>query len=524
MSITSVSLTQGNWKDVATNPKVIVVLLVVLLLCFFLGDSNPRYPQFPHVGAGLLSPWLRWETPARWRLNEYEEAGYKKYSKKGLPFVVNMYGVDAVVLPPKYLGVVRNYSAEKLSLALALHDAKYQNLNMSAIVGDIAVANDLEIDLVTKGINPNLERLVPLVLSEADTQFKYNLGHIPVWKTFSAFDLCETLVVKTSNRIMVGNHCQDPVYDKTLVKLMKTAFLCGVLWNFLPLGRLRRHWYWAASFRPRKDFRLLGNLLVPTVQHRISDTGKPLVQKPVDVLQFATDQPIANLEERDAYRHASRVVQLTFAGTGTIITLLYRMMYLVILYPEHLAVLREEINESLQSRGGFHQKQMLDSLHLLDSFIRESMRHYPAACFFGQRTARDGITLHDLKLPTRSRIVFPAVGINMDPENYEDASIFDPFRFAGPEHSRRSKGRVGSSVIDEKFLSWGFGNQACPGRFYAVRVIKIIFGRLIYQYDLDWNDGTTQMKRHMPKGVCIEGTFLPDIKSQIRIRSRTDLP
>jgi cytochrome P450 len=72
-------------------------------------------------------------------------------------------------------------------------------------------------------------------------------------------------------------------------------------------------------------------------------------------------------------------------------------------------------------------------------------------------------------------------------------------------------------------ISWGFGNQACPGRFYALRVIKIIFGRLILDYDFDWISGTPLTKKNMPKGMCIEGTFLPDIKSQIRIKSRTNI-
>jgi cytochrome P450 len=278
-------------------------------------------------------------------------------------------------------------------------------------------------------------------------------NQMPVWKIVNVFDLCESLVIKISNRIMVGHHCRDPLYHKAFVKCGKTSFLYGVIWNFLPLGRLRNKWYWLTSFKFRQDFRYLCNLIVPTIQHRMS--GRHVgSQKPTDVLQFASDQSVSHLRQENAYRHASRTVQLTFAGTGTIITLLYRMIYLVILYPDHLVVLREEISASRQSQGGFHQKQMLDSLHLLDSFIRESMRHFPAACFFGQRTARDAILLDDLKLPAKSRIVFPAGGINMDPENYEDASTFDPFRFAGPEHSRRSKGRVGSCVIDEKFLSY----------------------------------------------------------------------
>lgn len=45
-----------------------------------------------------------------------------QHSRKGEPFVVTMYGVDAVILPPKYLPAVKNYNVHALNLAQALHD------------------------------------------------------------------------------------------------------------------------------------------------------------------------------------------------------------------------------------------------------------------------------------------------------------------------------------------------------------------------------------------------------------------
>jgi len=174
---------------------------------------------------------------------------------------------------------------------------------------------------------------------------------------------------------------------------------------------------------------------------------------PVDVLQFAVNQPFLSPIENSAERHSIQAIQLAFASTGTVINLVYRLMYQVLLYPGYVQPLRTEISSALEKEGGFGDIKMLNWLHLLDSFIRETMRHYPAACFFGQRTTRDEVTLNGLKLEAKSRIAFPAFSINMDPANYKDAQNFDGFRFAGPEYSSRCERRVSAASADSAFLS-----------------------------------------------------------------------
>jgi cytochrome P450 len=237
---------------------------------------------------------------------------------------------------------------------------------------------------------------------------------------------------------------------------MKSAFIYGVIWNFLPLGILRKWWYWTMSFNFRRNAAFVANCLVPTISTRMitRESMKEQTEKPLDVLQFAVDQPVPSPNENDAKRHAIRVMQLTFASTGTVTILVYRLVYQAMLYPEYIAPLRAEIADALLEYGSFGDIKMLNSLHLLDSFIRETMRHYPAACFFAQRTAREEVTLDDLKLPAKARIAFPAMGINMDLRNHIEAQVFDGFRFAGREHSARSEGKINAATTDPKFLSY----------------------------------------------------------------------
>ncbi|KAL3709559.1 hypothetical protein TMatcc_003349 [Talaromyces marneffei ATCC 18224] len=305
-------------------------------------------------------------------------------------------------------------------------------------------------------------------------------------------------------------------------KYTQTVFISGVLWNFLPLGIFRKPFYWLVSLKFRWDLHKATDYIRPKIQERMDERDIAWQSKGeksyyMDVIQFALDQITPSPRENDASRHARRIVHLSFASTGTSISLTYNLIWHLLLQPEILGVLRTEIETSLEQHGREWSKTMLDSLHLLDSFIRETLRHHPAACFSGQRTAMESITLPDgMNLKPRSRIAFAAASTNMDPDNYKDASSFDAFRFAGPDFSHRSEGRVKAAVFDEKFLSWGYGKQACPGRFYAVRLVKLVFGLLIHEYDIEWDSS----KKEFPKVMAIEGTFLADMKANIRVRSR----
>ena len=543
--------------DPITNMLFYLLLIILLGVTFrLLRTTRPCYHDFPRVGRGLLAPWIWWQPPTRWCLDAYEDEGYRKFSKTNLPFVMTMYGLDTLILPLKYLPHIRNFDRYKLSLAQMMHD----NMQMQATVGDIAIANDLEIDLVTKGINPHLDDITTLLADEAKHVFQSTLGIIPgnclspallnctvevSWarsdgniesKPFNTFTFLSNLTINTSNRIFVGRTlARSPKYQRVFLYCMQGSFLHGVIWNFLPLGRARNWVYWISAIKFRWKMRAAASLLVPAIRERIArmnevgtvNNGREKKQElrytegsgeDINVLHFAAEQMIAHPTEKDPYRHAMRVIQLTSAGTGTTITTLYRMIYQLLLHPEYVEPLRSEIAMALEDGGTWDDPKLLNGLVLMDSFIRETLRHHPVACVLAMRTARDEVQLDDVTLSAQSRIAFPVLGIHMDPEHDIDAGNFDGFSFAGPQWSSKYGARVGSSTVNEKFLSWGYGNQTCPGRFMAVRLVKIIFGQLVYGYDLNWVVAEDQ--RVMPKGTVIEGTFLPDITSEICIRSR----
>lgn len=140
------------------------------------------------------------------------------------------------------------------------------------------------------------------------------------------------------------------------------------------------------------------------------------------------------------------------------------------------------------------------------------------------RISQEPVTLHDgFALKRGTRIVFPAQSIHHDSANYQNAHEFVPFRFAGSgpcscesDGLHKDRGRLKADSPDEKYLPFGYGRQSCPGRFYAIKVVKLILGRLIYEYDIKW----AGVPPASPTSGTMEGFFLPIKKMDFCAKSR----
>ncbi|KAI9878494.1 MAG: hypothetical protein M1830_000726 [Pleopsidium flavum] len=416
-----------------------------------------------------------------------------------------MYGLDTLIMPQMYLRALKEADRHVLNFAQIFSDF----MNMDASVGDIGTANAMEIDLVSKCINPNLPQLIPLLADEADYMFALEIGKVN-----------GNLVHHISNRVIVGpGLCRNVDYMKACKSYATTVFISGIIWNFLPLGPFRTWIYWIGSFKHRMDLRRAAKYLLPIFEERMANQSTPANGvKPVDAIQWLIDMPPTSPAEIDARRHANRILHLTFAGTGTSISLTQHLIWQILLDPEYLEPLREEIGHALAEYGGWSSEKALSHMHLLDSFIRETLRLNPPGVFGGARSVmHEPYTFHDgLTLEPGTRIAFPMLSPNLDPDNYDDSKKFKGFRFAGPEAIPESQARVSATTIDEKFMSFGYGRQACPGRFFSIRLVKLIFGRLIYEYDIKWAKPTTAR----PKGMVLEGMITPNMDTEISLRHR----
>lgn len=100
----------------------------------------------------------------------------------------------------------------------------------------------------------------------------------------------------------------------------------------------------------------------------------------------------------------------------------------------------------------------------------------------------EDITLQDgTHIPKGTWITFPSDNIMKDPSNYPDPETFDGLR---NYHKRQALAEAASSHLATQAtpseLSFGYGNRACPGRFFAVSVLKMVLTKILLEYDVQY--------------------------------------
>ena len=65
-------------------------------------------------------------------------------------------------------------------------------------------------------------------------------------------------------------------------------------------------------------------------------------------------------------------------------------------------------------------------------------------------------------------------------------------------------------------LGFGYGNQACPGRQFAVAEIKLIMARMLYEFEFKFADE----KKGRPKTGYINEMAMTDWGARLLVRKR----
>lgn len=66
-------------------------------------------------------------------------------------------------------------------------------------------------------------------------------------------------------------------------------------------------------------------------------------------------------------------------------------------------------------------------------------------------------------------------------------------------------------------MHFGFGRQACPGRFFAANTIKAIMSRIIMDYDLKFEDSQAGRR---PGNIVVGEHIFPSTNSAVLFRKR----
>ena len=122
------------------------------------------------------------------------------------------------------------------------------------------------------------------------------------------------------------------------------------------------------------------------------------------------------------------------------------------------------------------------------------------------------LTLTDgLHLPKGTHICMASGPISHDPEIVTDPDTFDAFRYAKEKKATSSLVSTGPT-----HMHFGLGRYACPGRFFATHVMKVILSRFLRDYEFHFEAG----QKGRPKNIVIGDKIIPNLTTPILIRKR----
>ncbi|KAI3392860.1 hypothetical protein diail_5035 [Diaporthe ilicicola] len=237
--------------------------------------------------------------------------------------------------------------------------------------------------------------------------------------------------------------------------------------------------------------------------------------KPDDMLQWLMDSQVKFGEQSD--RAISKYqLSLTFAAIHTTTAALTNAFYTLAAIPDLVSTLREEVKDILASTDGMITATAIQRMAKLDSFLKEIMRYYPQSATAFQRKVMKPVTLPNGQIvPAGVILEVPSHAINFDETIHADPDTFDALRFyklrGDKEAALRGKMSPEEAFADaatnnqftsvsDTSLAFGYGRNACPGRFFAAVEIKMILAITILKYDLMLPDGCSGRFKNLAFG------------------------
>lgn len=157
----------------------------------------------------------------------------------------------------------------------------------------------------------------------------------------------------------------------------------------------------------------------------------------------------------------------------------------------------------------------LDAMRVTDSVCRESLRLENGDLVGTRGVVVQPIETHDrILLQPGTIVTLPAEGIHRDAAIYPgDALNFDPYRFCGTTPRSSDKEELAHD-ISERYLAFGIGPHACPGRWFATAMTKLTLATFLRGYDMQL------LEKPWQAGGRLGGFLVPPMRQQIVVRRR----
>ncbi|KUJ14784.1 cytochrome P450 [Mollisia scopiformis] len=455
------------------------------------------------------------------------------YAQHGRPFVVyDPSAQQELLLPAQYVKWFAEQSDSKLnSLGVRQERHAVRYLHLGA---DVELASTTQfIRLISNDcLNQHLEALMGPLQDEMrrciDAAFM-NASSQNEWSTINVYSCIQDIVFPAMCRVFFGQSDMDPRLLKALQRYITVLGLSTIFVGELPhmlKGLLARLVRMPLAYYRNQTLRIL----IPLVESQLSRRDGS------DESSFI--RQCARLSEKNAVGgRGNAVAPQGFAGSSSTVIQATNLLLDIANCPPEMQVLQElrhEAEITLPDEELWHKVATFRKQVLADSVIRESLRMHPILIkgLTQEVVSPAGLQLPDgTNMPVGSWVGIPVLGIHKDEKFYPQADLYQPFRYVkkreaipsrinSDDHSQSAPARA--EVWDDEsestkptttYLGFGYGRHACPGRWFAVVMLKMITSHVSMNYDIE-STGP------VPQTMVLGDAALPPIWATIRVRRR----
>ncbi|KAL1872678.1 hypothetical protein Daus18300_004224 [Diaporthe australafricana] len=435
------------------NPIVELGGLVTLLTCMCIGVL--RYQWNTGVAGTPKKRWM-------WDSLQLLREGYSKFY--GRPWQVWTSEGYQLVLPPAYLDELKMLPDH--TFPSSLREFMLPQYTFKPFAPEKL---DYVNHVILHDLNKNMAKVFPLMREEVTLAVPIELP-------------TSTGLHRNEEWIDISCNYTRDLFLSALKLRAVPSFIRPLVAFFLPdLRRVYRH-----QDRARA-------LVQPILQQRERDEKTTLKNsKANDTIQWIHDL-IPEEDKKDyAYQGVAQLA-ITAVSVQTTSKLIVNVILNLMKYVEYVPVLVEEIESVLKECNGEWTLESMGRLQKLDSFMRESLRFEP-----------------------------PLTGaIAHDPSYYPDPERFDGLRFYRLRQEAEKEGGVAAKVrhqfvaTSKTQVQFGLGRHACPGRWFAGHVIKMVVASVLLDYDLKFRDGEER-----PGTFLFQTTNMPHPKTRILLKRK----
>ncbi|THY33598.1 hypothetical protein D6D01_02196 [Aureobasidium pullulans] len=317
------------------------------------------------------------------------------------------------------------------------------------------------------------------------------------------------MTTQISSRIFLGKEvCRNPEWRRVTISYTVDSIRAAQQLRLWPsFTRKIVHWFLPLCRQVRGHLEKARQIIRPVLAQRRGTEAKTKRGHP-DALDW-----LEQASKGRAYDPAVAQVMLSLAAAHTLSDMTVQLLFDLAQRPALINILREEIVAMSRNHAAWSKAALYD-LKLMDSVMKESQRLKPAALVALRREATARTKLPDGTSIPKGTTVMVSAHRMWDSSTYKDAAEFDGYRFL---EMRSQPGREYSaqvSATSQDHIGFGFGKAACPGRFFAIHLLKIFLCHLLMQYDIRLADDTE------PKSFTNGFFFLADPTAQLSVRRR----